>query len=65
MMHRRIGRERLGFAASWERCSTLEELSRLIVWDRITVLLKPIHASAKGEPAWPSLAMFKVLLLLV
>lgn len=65
MAHRQIGQERLGFAASREHCSALDELSRLIVWDPIMVLLKPIHASAKGEAAWPPLAMVKALLLSV
>jgi IS5 family transposase len=65
MAHRRIGHERLDFAASRERGSALDELSRLIVWDPIMVLLKPVHASAKGEAAWPPLAMFRALLLSV
>jgi transposase, IS5 family len=43
----------------------LDKLSRLIDWHPIMVLLKPIHASANGEAAWPPLAMFKALLLSV
>ena len=45
--------------------SSLDDLSRLIDWDRIAGILGQVHASAKGEPAWPPLAMFKALLLSV
>lgn len=65
MAHRRIGQERFGFAVSRGCCSSLDDLSRLIDWHPITDLLKAIHASAKGEAAWPPLAMFKALLLSV
>jgi IS5 family transposase len=65
MVHRAIGQERLRFTAGRERRSSLDELSGLIDWLAITALLKPIHASAKGEAAWPPLAMFKALLLSV
>jgi len=61
MAHRRIGQERLGFAASRTSGSSLDELAGLIEWEPVAVLLKPIHASAKGEAAWPPLAMFKAL----
>jgi transposase, IS5 family len=37
----------------------------LVDWSAIAVLLAPIHASAKGELAWPALAMFKSLRLSV
>ena len=57
MAHRRIGQERLGLTPSRGGYSSLDELSGLIDWDPITVLLKPIHASVKGEAAWPPLAM--------
>ncbi|MCB2074219.1 MAG: transposase [Novosphingobium sp.] len=43
----------------------MDDLSRLIDWDRIADILGQVHASAKGEPAWPPLAMFKALLLSV
>jgi transposase, IS5 family len=36
-----------------------------MVRDRIAVILGRVHASAKEEPAWPPLAMFKALLLSV
>jgi IS5 family transposase len=65
MAHRQIGQERLGFAASRGCCSSLDELSDLIDWHPITLLLRPIHGSAKGEAAWPPLAMLKALLLSV
>ena len=65
MAYRRIGHERLGFAASPARGSSLDELCGLIDWHPIAALLEPIHASAKGEAAWPPLAMFKALLLSV
>lgn len=65
MAHRRIGQERLGFAASRTSGSSRDELSGLIEWEPVAGLLKPIHASAKGEAAWPPLAMFKALLLSV
>lgn len=65
MAHRRIGHERLGFAASRATGSSLDELAGLIEWEPIAALLKPIHASAKGEAAWPPLAMFRALLLSV
>ena len=65
MAHRSIGQERLGFAVSSGSSSSLDDLSRLIDWDRIAGILGQVHASAKGEPAWPPLAMFKALLLSV
>jgi IS5 family transposase len=65
MAHRSIGQERLGFAVSSGSASSLDDLSRLIDWGRIAGILGQVHASAKGEPAWPPLAMFKALLLSV
>ena len=65
MAHRRIGHERLGFAASRAAGSSLDELASLIEWQPLAALVKPIHASAKGEAAWPPLAMFRALLLSV
>lgn len=65
MAHRSIGQERLGFAVRSGRTSSLDDLSRLIDWDSVAGLLGQVHASAKGEPAWPPLAMFKALLLSV
>jgi IS5 family transposase len=63
--HRFIGQERLGFAAQSRSASSLDELAGLIDWNEIAVLLGGVHSSAKGEAAWPPLAMFKALLLSV
>ena len=65
MAHRSIGQERLGFAASSRSASSLDDLSRLIDWDMIAGIFGQVYASAKGEAAWPPLAMFKALLLSV
>ena len=43
---------------------TLGEVGRLVDWAPIERLLDSIHASSRGEPAYPPLMMFKVLLLL-
>lgn len=63
MAHCSIGQERLGFAVSSGGTSSLEDLSRLIDWDQVAGVPGQVHASAKGEAAWPPLAMFKALLL--
>ena len=65
MAYRSIGQERLGFTVSSGIASSLDDLSCLIDWDRIAGILGQVHSSAKGEPAWPPLAMFKALLLSV
>lgn len=65
MAYRSIGQERLGFTVSSRSASSLDDLSRLIDWDRVAGILGQVHSSAKGEPAWPPLAMFKALLLSV
>ena len=59
--HRSIGQERLGFAVEVRSSSSLDGLADLIDWNEIAALLGGIHA--KGEAAWPPLAMFKALLL--
>ena len=61
--HRFIGQERLGFSAEVRSASSLDALSGLIDWDEIAALLGGIHSNAKGEAAWPPLAMFKAVLL--
>ena len=46
--------------------SALEELDdvhNLINWSRLENLLSQIHIKRRGEKAWPSLMMFKALLL--
>lgn len=58
MAQRSIGQEQFGFAGRSQASSTLDELGKLIDWNSITVLLDPLYPAAKGEPAWPPLAMF-------
>jgi IS5 family transposase len=65
MAYRSIGQERLGFTVSSGIASSLDDLSCLIDWDRVAGILGQVHSIAKGEPAWPPLAMFKALLLSV
>lgn len=65
MAHRSIGQERLGFATETRSASSLDGLAGILDWNEIAVLLGGIHANAKGEAAWPPLAMFKALLLSV
>jgi IS5 family transposase len=65
MSHRSIGQERLGFTVTSRSTSSLDNHSGLIDWDRIADILAQVHSSAKGELAWPPLAMFKALLLSV
>jgi len=63
--HRSIGQERLGFASESRSASSLDGLFEMLDWTGIADLLSGIHANAKGEAAWPPLAMFKALLLAV
>ena len=63
MARRSIGQERFGFAGRGGAASSLDALASLIDWNPIAVLLGPLYPAAKGEPAWPPLAMFKALLL--
>ncbi|MFZ5619332.1 MAG: IS5 family transposase [Pseudomonadota bacterium] len=64
MARRLIGQERLEFAAATcSSASALDEISGLIDWSEIDGLLANVHAAAKGEAAWPPLAMVKALLL--
>ena len=66
MARRRIGQEQLRFDPPQSRQSgSLDEITGLIDWAEIDRLLASIHASAKGEPSWPPLALFKALLLSV
>jgi len=65
MSHRAIGQETLTRDAASRSAATLDRLSGLIAWQPIASLLTPLYPSAKGEPAWPPLAMFKALLLAV
>jgi IS5 family transposase len=66
MRRKKIGQ--LGFAdAATVRSprgrDTLGEINRLVEWAPIEGLLDGIHSAARGEPAYPPLMMFKVLLL--
>jgi transposase, IS5 family len=61
--HRSIGQERFGFVGRVRPASSLDELATLIDWQPVAALLDPLYSAAKGEPAWPPLAMFKAMLL--
>ena len=43
----------------------MDDLAGLIEWQAIEVALSGLHAAAKGEPAWPPLALFKAMLIAV
>jgi IS5 family transposase len=43
----------------------LDQLAKLLDWVRVEAQLVDVSSSAKGEPAWPPLALFKALLLSV
>ena len=64
MARRRIGQEQL-----WRERATrpggasLDEAAALVDWAELDRLLAGISASAKGEPGWPPLALFRALLL--
>jgi IS5 family transposase len=63
MAERRIGQEVLQFATKAEGQTSLDALSSLINWPQADQVLAGLYPSAKGEKAWPPLAMFKALLL--
>lgn len=66
MGRRRIGQERFGFIGERSgRPSCLDDLAALIDWAAVERHLAVIPCAAKGEPAWPPLALFKALLLSV
>ncbi len=66
MSRRKIGREELRFTVpEASRRSSLDELTGLIDWAPVAQRLDDIHSAAKGEPAWPPLALFKALLIAV
>ena len=66
MARRRIGQERLGIAQGpVHGAASLDEISGLIDWQEIDRLLAGVYAAAKGEPAWPPLALFRALLLAI
>lgn len=63
MARRSIGQEQFAFAGRERATSSLDALVSLIDWSPVSGLLDPLYPAAKGEPAWPPLAMFKALLL--
>lgn len=64
MARRRIGQEQLAVGGAEARGGTsLDEVSALVDWRELDGLLAGISASAKGEPGWPPLALFRALLL--
>jgi transposase, IS5 family len=64
MSQRRIGQETFEFESSGVgRRSSLDDLRDLIDWAAIERQLAVVSCSAKGEPAWPPLALFKAMLL--
>ena len=67
MARRRIGQEVLAFpdASRVEQVSTLDRLAVLIDWGPVEVSLKDVYVAAKGEPAWPPLALFRAMLIAV
>ena len=67
MARRRIGQEALALPGSGQvgGVSTLDPLATLSDWAPVEVRLRDISAAAKGEPAWPPLALFRALLIAV
>ena len=64
MSRRQIGQETFGFGVhGGDRRSSLDDLCALIDWVPIEHHLAVISCAAKGEPAWPPLALFKAMLL--
>ncbi len=64
MARRRIGQERLAVGGLEPRGGTsLDEAAALVDWTELDRLLAGISASAKGEPGWPPLTLFRALLL--
>ena len=66
MAVRRIGQETFGFGDDRDRrLSSLDNLLGLIGWSPVERHLADISCAARGEPAWPPLALFKAMLLAV
>ena len=66
MARRRIGQEQLKLGVEQSRRSgSLDAIAALIDWSEIDRVLAPVYAAARGEQAWPPLALFKALLLAV
>ncbi|MPR13624.1 IS5 family transposase [Microvirga tunisiensis] len=66
MARRQIGQEVFAFVSSPTfHCCSSDRLSGLIQWSSLDRHLVHIYCAAKGESAWPPLALFKALLLAV
>ena len=65
MSRRQIGQESFGFSECNRQQSCLDDLARLIDWAAVDERLACVSCAAKGEPAWPPLALFKALMLAV
>jgi IS5 family transposase len=66
MARRQIGQEVFTFIADpISHRGSLDRVSGLIDWSLLDRHLADIYAAAKGEPAWPPLALFRALLLAV
>jgi len=66
MGRRRIGQETFGFVPERSaRRSCLDDLVALIDWAPVERHLAVISCAAKGEPAWPPLALFRAMLVAV
>lgn len=66
MSRRRIGQESFIFGdGRGRRGSSLDELASIIDWALVEGALSDVSSAAKGEPAWPPLALFKAMLLSV
>lgn len=65
MSRRQIGQERFSFGSVRRQPSSLDQLSDLIDWAPVEQALQVISCAAKGEPAWPPIALFKAMLLSV
>ena len=63
MAQRSIGQEQFGFAGRERAVSSLDTLVSLLEWGQVANLLDLLYPAAKGEQAWPPLAMFRALLL--
>lgn len=64
MARRRIGQEQLWCQrAARPGGASLDEVAELVDWAELDQLLIGISSSAKGEPGWPPLALFRALLL--
>ena len=60
MARRSIGQKQFGFAGRERAASSLDVLVSLIDWNQVAELLDPLYPAAKGEPAWPPLAISAV-----